>query len=470
MLEEKVAQFINRHSLIQSGARILVGVSGGPDSLALLHYLWSQREKLALTIVVAHFDHMFRGKESYEDLLFVKNYCEQLHIPIETTRVNVPRYIEETNKSSQVAARECRYSFFSQVMEKHKLHVLALGHHGDDQVETILMRLTRGSTGQARAGIPVKRSFSIGTIIRPFLAVDKEEIEAYCERYGLQPRRDPSNEMDLYLRNRLRKEVVPALKRENTLVHEHFQRFSEELQEDEAYLQQLTKQKVDDLIENEQNEKVVLPIKPFLSMPSSLQRRGIQLILNYLYTKTPASLSATHIDQFFSLITKSQPSGVLHFPLGLYVIRSYGKCLFQFSLPQEEDYYYEMHHPGTIQLPNGSTLTIQYSQSSSNGQHQYELVLDPLVVELPIIVRTRKAGDRIVPKGMSGSKKIKSIFIEEKVPIMDRNGWPIITDCNGEILWLPGLKKSHWDISNEQHSNYLILTYNCNDHLGGIKK
>lgn len=470
MLEEKVSRFSNRHGLIQKGARILVGVSGGPDSLALLHYLWNRREELQLTIVVGHFDHMFRGKESYEDLLFVENYCNNLHIPLEVAQKDVLKYIEETGKSTQVAARECRYAFFEQVMEKHRLDFLALGHHGDDQVETILMRLTRGSSGHARGGIPVKRNFARGKIIRPFLSINKEEIERYCLRNELHPRLDPSNKKDLYIRNRLRKEVLTSLKRENSLVHEHFQRFSEEIQEDEAYLQQLTVQAMNNLLEKKNNERVVLNIKPFLSLPNSLQRRGIQLILNYLYEERPNSLSATHLTQVLTLIKKTQPSGTLHLPLGLHVIRSYEKCVFQYSLQKEQDYYFEIHRPGTITLPNGSKITMEYGKPFVDEAPMHTVILDPHVVKLPLIVRTRKDGDRMNPKGMSGSKKTKSIFIEEKIPIIKRDEWPIVTDSNGEILWLPGLKKSHWDISNTQQTHYITLTYSSNDHLGGINK
>ncbi|MBA4538414.1 tRNA lysidine(34) synthetase TilS [Bacillus aquiflavi] len=458
MLEKKVDRFIDRHSLISEGARILVGVSGGPDSLSLLHYLWERKEKWNLTMRVAHVDHMFRGRESFDDLIFVKEYCNNLHIPIETAQLNVPKYIEETGESPQVAARKCRYLFFKEMMAKHQLDILALGHHGDDQVETILMRLIRGSTGKARAGITVKRSFYKWELIRPFLTVNKEEITDYCLRHHLKPRTDPSNEKGIYTRNRLRKEVLSFLKKENAHVHEHFQRFSEELLEDEALLQELTIEKMKTVMEIKNIKNITLNIRPFQSMPIPLQRRGIQLILNYLYHEKPSSLSAIHIDQIFSLISSSQPSKMLHFPLGLLVYRSYEKCHFQFSKEEKQCYRFELHKPGKIQLPNGSEISLQYTNDSKRVDH-YSILLDPLKVKLPIIIRTRKEGDRIIPKGMQGSKKIKTIFIDEKIPRTERKDWPVITDCEGEVLWLPGLKKSNWDMSNKTLSNYMLLTF-----------
>lgn len=468
MLEKKVSQFIARHRLIKKGARILVGVSGGPDSLALLHYLWSKKEVLQLTLVVAHVDHMFRGQESYEDLLFVKHYCHHLNIPIETTRIDVPQNIKETGKSTQVAARECRYAFFEKVMKNHQLDVLAIGHHGDDQVETIIMRLTRGSAGKARAGIPVRRKFGNGEVIRPFLAVDKEEIEKYCKRQGLVPRRDPSNIKATYTRNRLRLEVLTALKRENPQVHEHFQRFSEELREDEIFLQELTVRKMATVMEKESAEKITLHIPLFLKMPNSLQRRGIQLILSYLYYELPSSLSATHIEEVFSMINQEQPSGILHFPRGLFVVRSYNKCHFQFSVVDKQDYYFELDCPQTVELPNGDKIEMKFTDTIPVSYSNQTMFIHQDDVKLPLVIRTRKDGDRMTPLGMKGTKKIKNIFIEEKIPIMERNSWPIVTDRKGEIIWLPGLKKSKWAVSNEKSGRYISLTYTSKDLLGGL--
>ena len=147
--------------------------------------------------------------------------------------------MKQTGESTELAARKLRYGFFGEVMKKYECTILVLGHHGDDQVETMLMRLTRGATGKARAGIPIKRAFQNGLIVRPFLVVTKEEINEYAVQHQLEPRLDPSNEEDDYVRNRFRHHVLPFLKQENPLVHEQFQRFSEEIYEDEDFFQEL---------------------------------------------------------------------------------------------------------------------------------------------------------------------------------------------------------------------------------------
>ncbi|HYK74414.1 MAG TPA: tRNA lysidine(34) synthetase TilS, partial [Pseudoneobacillus sp.] len=200
MFEQKVEAFLNRHSLSLYGKKVMVGVSGGPDSLGLLYFLWRKQELWNLTIVAAHVDHMFRGEQSYQEALFVKEFCNELSIEYEWTQINVEEYMKSTGKSTQVGARECRYQFFEEMMEKHQADYLVLGHHGDDQIETMLMRMTRGSSGKARAGIAFKRPFQKGEIIRPFLAVSKQEIERYCLEHQLDPRRDPSNDKPYYSR------------------------------------------------------------------------------------------------------------------------------------------------------------------------------------------------------------------------------------------------------------------------------
>ncbi|MDP4085461.1 MAG: tRNA lysidine(34) synthetase TilS [Bacillota bacterium] len=461
MLEEKVEVFLARHSFTLENKQIVVAVSGGPDSLALLYYLFREREKRNLSLIVAHVDHMLRGEESYKDALFVKRICDQLSVPFEMAQINVPELMEKTGDSVEVAARNARYEFFMKVMKAYNYSNLALAHHGDDQVETILMRLTRGSTGKSRAGIPFLRNLPFGILFRPFLNITKKEIMKYCEEHALTPRLDVSNNDDTYTRNRFRKEVLPFLKSENRKVHEHFQRFSEELQSDETFLQELTLQSMNTVVTNRKRNQVTIDIKSFLQMPLPLQRRGIQLILNYLYNERPSSLSAIHIDQIFSLIHHQNPSGKLDFPNKLKVIRSYQQCHFQFgSLDNDHSYLFELNNPGMVFLPNLGNINMEYIQSPSIKLSSCVAVFNASKVQLPLLIRTRKNGDRMSLKGMKGTKKLKDIFIDSKVPIQERKLWPVVTDCNGTIIWLPCLKKSIVEGWDHSEGNYIQLTYN----------
>ncbi|MEH7074858.1 tRNA lysidine(34) synthetase TilS [Neobacillus drentensis] len=459
MLETKVKAFLKHQAFDLASKKMVVGVSGGPDSLALLHYLLAEKEKQGLALVVAHVDHMFRGQESFEDAMFVKNFCEQNGIPFEMTRVNVPKIMEVTGKSSQIAARDVRYDFFLKIMEKYQYSFLALAHHGDDQMETMLMRMTRGSAGVARAGIPFTRPFDKGTILRPFLGLERADIQAYCERHNLSPRIDPSNEKGIYSRNRFRKVVIPFLKKENPLAHEHFQRFSEEITSDEMFLQELTIQQMNTVITKKEESKITVDLKRFLEVPLPLQRRGIQLILNYLYKEKPASLSALHIDQIFFIIQHPQPSGQLDFPNGLKVTRSYYSLSFHFQSIEVTSYLFEMTEPGVINLPNGGKISSSYVTGKTSIAGVNTALFSVSSVKWPIIIRSRRSGDRMTLKGMEGSKKLKAIFIDQKVPVQERNMWPILTDKEGCILWLPGLKKSSFEGIDDSVQQYILFTY-----------
>lgn len=455
---EVVRQFIEKHELLESGTTVVVGVSGGPDSLALLHFLWNERDRYDIQIVVAHVDHMLRGKQSEEDMHFVKHFCAQHSIICEATQMNVQLYMEQTGKGVQEAARACRYAFFEQVMRKYGARYIALAHHGDDQIETVLMRLVRGSISKGYAGIPIKRPFGNGYIIRPFLCIDRQQIEQYCQNNALHARHDPSNDKDDYTRNRFRHYVLPFLKRENNRVHEHVQQFSEMLSEDEAFLEQLTKEKLKHVADQKEG-CVRVDIPSFMRMPKPLQRRGIQLILNYLYGNVPSPLSSIHINQALLFLKRPHPSGMLHFPNGLKVIRQYEMCVFTFQQEQTSEYDLTLHVPDTLTLPNGCQLISKFVDRYPFIEDDHHVVFDVDQLALPLRVRTRKHGDRMKVKGMEHSKKVARIFIDEKIPANERGQWPIVEDANGNIIWIPGVKKSVYTATNITKNRYIVLHY-----------
>lgn len=470
---EKVDRFAKQDGVLEEHSTIVVGVSGGPDSLALLYYLLEKREAKNLTIVVAHVDHMFRGDESYEDLQFVENLCHELGILCETIRINVLQYQQQHGMNAQVAARECRYAFLERIMRKYDAGYVALGHHGDDQVETILMRLVRGSTPQGYAGIAVKRPFHNGYLIRPLLAVTKEEILDYCDQLGIMPRIDSSNKKEVYTRNRLRKYVLPYLKEENPQVHEHFQKFSQLMQEDEAYLQELAFEKMNKVITKKSDKYLVLSIPAFESLSMPLQRRGIQLILNYLYEyKIPSSLSSIHIDKVIAFFKRIQPSGSLDFPEGLKIVRSYEECSFRFEQEIVTPFSEVLSIPGAVTLANGDKLIAEVIEEIPSDMNEMVFVAKYNDMSYPLLVRSRENGDRMSIQGMSGTKKIKTIFIEAKVPKEKREEWPIVCDASGNIIWVPLLKRSAFAISPKvaNKDKYIIIHYKSKESSGRIMK
>ena len=444
MFEAKVSAFIKKRELIDDHDTILVGVSGGPDSLALLAYLNHIKESLNLTLVAVHVDHMFRGEESHGEYLFVEGICQEWGIPFEGKRIDVPKYIEDTGKNPQQASRDCRYEFYRDLMEKYSAQKLALAHHKDDQAESVLMNLIRGTAGMARAGIPIKRSFARGWIIRPFLAVSREEIMEYCTQEELNPRMDPSNEKDIYTRNRFRKYILPVIKKENHKALDHIQRFSEDLEQDEQYLMALAKKEYHSLGLTEKDGILYVSISRLRMVPKPLQSRVFHLILNYLYQMKPYVFSYVHIECIQSLLTESNPSISMQLPHGLQITKAYDQLLFHFGRLPSITFSSEIRIPGRTVLPNGAvieTVLLDTLPDKWYGESHYTCLISLDKGSLPLRVRNKRDGDRYQPKGLVGHKKVKKLFLEHKIPVHERENWPIIVNKDDQIVWIPGLQK-----------------------------
>jgi tRNA(Ile)-lysidine synthase len=448
--EQQVKTFIHTHQLIQSGDHVAAAVSGGSDSMALLHFLYKNQSELAIHISAIHVDHMLRGNESYEDLLFVKAFCRERNISFKAGRVDAGAEAIKTGVGIQEAARSVRYSFFEQVVKELGAAKLATAHHADDQIETVFMQLTRGS--HAHTGIPAERPFAEGAIIRPFLTLTKEDILTYCASNNIQYRDDPSNEKNDYTRNRFRHNLLPFIKKENKKAHFHVQRFSEVRREDEEFLTALAQQEIEKMTIWKHRD-VSLKTDQFKAVPLPLQRRAIHLILNYLYHGKTA-FSFLHIQHILQLLQSSAPSGKLNLPSSLTVQKNGSDCLFSFETDESKKKSGPLFlFPGdVVQWPSGGTFMIQTEGECLAGSVCFQL--DPDHIQWPICIRMRQDGDKIQLKGMSGSKKLARLFIDEKIPLAYRDDLPIVTDADGTVLWVPGIRKSI-----HERSGPLLLIY-----------
>ncbi|OLN24282.1 tRNA lysidine(34) synthetase TilS [Domibacillus antri] len=448
--KEMVKKFIHLNGLIQPGDHVAAAVSGGSDSMALLHFLYEHRVEFAIRISVIHVDHMLRGSESYEDLLFVESYCRERNIPFKGGQMDTRAEMTRTGAGIQEAARSVRYSFFEHAMSELRADKLASAHHADDQIETVFMQLTRGSF--TYTGIPAVRPLGAGKVIRPFLAVTKEDISNYCKSHNILYREDPSNEKQDYTRNRFRHTVLPFIKHENKKAHVHVQRFAAERKEDEDFLQSLAREEIKNFTTWGEAE-VTLQIDPFKAMPLPLQRRAIQLILNYLYHGKTA-FSFLHIQHILQLLQSSAPSGKLSLPSGLIVRKNGDFCLLSFAtddVEKKRDPFFLF--PGdSVYWPAGGRFTIRTQQDCPPEAECFQL--NPDHVKWPICIRTRQDGDKIQLKGMSGSKKLARLMIDEKVPLAHRDHMPVVTDADGTVLWVPELRKSL-----HENTGHLLLIY-----------
>ncbi|CQR47455.1 tRNA(Ile)-lysidine synthase [Paraliobacillus sp. PM-2] len=468
MLEQKVNQFVKQHQLFHKGATLMVGVSGGPDSMALLHYLNEQKERWSWTIIAISINHCLRGEEAENDVQYVGNFCSTYHITFEGAKVDVPKLKKEKRLGTQEAARKLRYTFFEEKMKQYQADYLVLGHHGDDQIETMFMRMTRSANPSALKGIPVKRTFATGYLVRPFLAINKEIIESYCLANHITPRRDPSNDQDVYTRNYFRKHLLPLLKDQNPSLHQSIQKLSESVHADNEYLEEQAKEALESVLDLPMNQSFVcISINLLKKYPFALQRRMFHLILNYLYNTIPSGLFYEHEQQFFNLLHSDRANATVDLPNGLKLHKSYEMISFQFNQGDIPFFSASLPVPGQIILPSGEKLQAKIKQNNiSDVQGKNTLMLAAGNVEnhLPLIVRYRKSGDRIYVKGLGGSKKVKDIFIDKKIPLQERDQWPLVVDQEGHVLWIIGLTKGM--IPNQkQVKQHIQLEYKATEYF-----
>ncbi|WP_082235810.1 tRNA lysidine(34) synthetase TilS [Halobacillus massiliensis] len=454
-----VHSFIKKHDLIKKNQTIVAAVSGGPDSLALLHFLTTIKEEYNLRIIAASVDHGLRGEASIEDVSFVEKAALQWGAEFFGTSVDVPAYKKRAGIGTQEAARTLRYQFLAEVMEKTGADRLALGHHGDDQAETMLMQLARRALPEAVQGIPVKRPFAGGFLIRPFLCLSKAEIQSYCKENGLEPRIDASNEDTEYTRNAFRKHVLPFLKEINPKLYEHMQHMSERVTEDRTFINNEAKKLLENVdMSSDEGGKAVLSKTTFQKFPLALQRSAFHLILNYLYGNQIEEISYLHEEMFFHLLQEQKPNASLDFPGNLRVIRAYDVITLTFAQPEEETAFHAPLYIGKqVTLPDGSMISLEAADSREEAG-RYVYTCDSNHVSLPLIVRTRRPGDRLKLRGMNGSKKVKDIFIDQKIPAKERDTWPLVTDHDGQVLWLVGLRKGE-GCTRDPSGTWLRLHY-----------
>ncbi|GAA0353590.1 tRNA lysidine(34) synthetase TilS [Bacillus horti] len=484
-MELDIHSFVAKHGLFQQGDSLLLAISGGVDSMALLHWFIQQREAQSLTLRVIHVNHQLRGEESERDQQHVEEMCRQWNVPCSSVRVDVVTYAREKRISKQVAARECRYQAFEQIAKQYDISIIATAHHADDQVETVLMRLIRGAGIQGLSGIPSLRRTNAYMIIRPFLKVAKKQLESYCQVHDIPYQFDQSNSMDDYTRNYVRHHVTPLLTELNPQLHEAIGDMTELLREENDWLTQEAKKYADQIIETKDAQQVTLNLSTFRHIPLPLQRRAILLILNCL-SEPGSQWSKTHIDQLLELCIQEQGRKELHLPHSILVQKEYTNLTIgkrdAVQKHQVSSYYIRLPSEGELDVPElslkirveayrtalediqqqgksvGKTVPDLPSEwrSLQSGQ-RYRAQFDLQQISLPLILRNRQPGDKIQPLGMKGHKKVKDIFIDAKIPQKERQRWPLIAD-QLDILWIPGIKRADRSKVNQKTEQCVVVT------------
>ncbi|WP_100405950.1 tRNA lysidine(34) synthetase TilS [Bacillus solitudinis] len=464
-MKQAVHKFIKKHRLFNGGETVIVAISGGPDSMALLHYLWEARKMYQIDVYAAHAHHQLRETEADEDEEYIEAFCRNLAIPLFRTKLDVRGYAKSERMNIQAAGRLLRYRWFDSLLSETPKRYIATGHHGDDQVETVMMKLIRGSIPFHLSGISVKRKIGTSVIIRPFLGITKQEIEHYCKEEQINPRQDSSNQSHHYTRNRFRFHMLPFMKKENKQVHHHIQRYSEWLEEDQQFLMELAEKTLSSISLEKSEQLITISREAFMKVSVPLQRRLIHLILKYITGKNSPIITSIHIEQLLELIHTDAPSNEVHLTGDLFVWRDYQLCHFtnekRMKLSEEER---RLSVPGEIETALG-VIKAYYADEETFEENEQLLILDAHEIVLPLLTRQKREGDRIAIQGIMGTKKLSRLFIDKKVSKHLRDVWPIVVSGNGEILWVPMLQKVRTFDDDLQIRKKLILSFIPNSNV-----
>ncbi|BAQ09512.1 tRNA(ile)-lysidine synthase [Bacillus sp. OxB-1] len=441
--ERTVLRFIEKNGLVKRGDRLLIACSGGIDSVAVLHFMASRRKRWGIDVAAVHVDHMLRGEESAEDGVLVNRLCKRYSIPFYGRSVPVPDILAEKGGNVQAVCRIGRYALFEEIMQKDDFASLVTAHHADDQLETMLMQMTKGNPP---LGMPAEREMVIGRLIRPFFPVTKAEIKAYVAENGLPYREDPSNESDDYMRNRIRHQLLPFILEENASAAVNAVRISNRLQEDNELLWQLAEERVGQFVQFDENALPFIEDNAFFSMPAALQRRAIPLLLNYLYDGRRLSVEYRDAltEQLLRHVSSQQGNVTVDLPEGFRFVREYGKLFFiQRRIADEPTTQKRLEKGVWTPWTNGLELLwddahkVEEDMLEDGTEIMYFTLPD---AAFPLFARTREDGDRILLEGMPNPKRLSRLFIDEKIARTERDRLPVIVTAQGDVCAVPGVR------------------------------
>jgi len=445
---KKVKEAIKKYRMLESGDSIVVAVSGGPDSVALLKVLETLSDEYGLTLIAAHLNHGLREEADREEQ-FVSKLSNEMGIKFECKTADINFFRKGTGKSLEETCRDVRNHFLNDVLKRHHAHKIALGHHLNDQIETVLINFLRGSGPEGLKGmLPVRDSL----YIRPLLYVRRKEILSFLESHKIPFMIDTSNTEDIYLRNRIRHLLIPELTAKyNPKLEGSLSNMAEIMRLEDDYMKSVTGKILSGWSVESDDSEIRIIISELRKYHEAIQ---IRIMKNILRRSTPNSqgIGYVHIKAVVDLAKRDQPSGYLNLPYNIEVRREYD-CLvvstgenFGRNIMKEkcDRLFYEVTSPGLVNIAElGKTMIldlieppVQIKSSEKNTVYMdYDRIL------LPMIIRTGKPGDRIQPLGMTGTKKIKSYFIDEKIPLNCRQEIPLLLD-QGSVLWIVGMRLS----------------------------
>ena len=414
---------------------IVVGVSAGPDSMCLLDLL----EKKTNKIVVCHINHNIR-KQSIIEENYLKDYCQKHNLIFESMTI---KEYKENNFENE--ARKIRYSFYEEILKKYHSNKLFLAHHGDDLIETILMKIERQSNIEGYAGIKRISKLPNYEIIRPLLVYTKADLIEYNKSHNITYYIDSSNTNTDYTRNWYRHNVLPLLKERDKNIHLKFLKYSKTLQEYNDYIDRVIKEKIPSIYKSN-----TIYIKELNKEDSFIKKNILYYILNDYYENKSYIVTEKHIQCILSLIESIRPNISIDLPLNKILIKEYDKIYIKEKEATNNEEYKIIFEK---KLKVNNFIFKQEKDENLDGNNICRIKSNN--IKFPLYFRNRKDGDYITLKTSNVRKKVKEIFIENKIPLSKRKNYPLLVDSNDTIIWIPNLKKSN--LCYKKDENYDII-------------
>lgn len=455
-LLEKVEKYCITNKLIEKGDRIVVGVSGGPDSLCLLSLLNSLKDKYELRLIVVHINHSLREEADFEEN-YVKEIATKLNLNFFSKKVDINMLSKERKCSTEEVARNVRYEFFREVLEKTNSNKIAVAHNKNDNAETVLMNIIRGSGNTGVRGIDNKNN----DIIRPLICIVRDEIEKYCEEKSLTTMIDKTNFETVYTRNKVRNLVIPMLKEINPDIIESLNRFSEIVRDEEEFIEDYAEEVYNKIVIHNEDE-LYIEKDEFLKLKVGLKRRILRMAI-YEFNKSLKDVSFKTVNNAIDEIEHSQNGNIIKIVPGVKIFAQYNKLKFIKEKIEIEDYIYELNIPGRVYLKEiNKWITVEVKNAEDVGiteKNPNIHFFDIAKTGKKLYVRNRKNGDYFYPTGMEGKKKLKDFFSDLKLE--KRDEIPIVT--NGEeIVWVVGLRSSKKFLKDKSTKEVIIINYGEN--------
>jgi tRNA(Ile)-lysidine synthase len=442
---------IHKRRLFSHGRHILVAVSGGADSVALLCALHEQTRKWGIRLTVAHLNHKIRGKAADRDSIFVRQLARKLRIPVVTGEADVPQLARKEGWSLEMAARQARYDFLVRTAKAVRASAIATAHTADDQAETVLLKLVRGAGAKGLAGIPYETVVRGIPVIRPMLDLTRKEIVAYLQEKGQEWREDETNRDESFLRNKVRRKILPLLEAElNPKVRSALRRTADILREEDRWLDGLAAS----LLAKCRTKTGGLDIALLKKRNLAERRRILRLWL--VKAGVPAEwVDFDGMDRIEHLLEKTSARETINMAGPWTVTRQHGDLqIGKGSSITVRSFRENVRVPGkTVIKQAGLNCTVSVGpglikdKRARLGVFPARASLNwPALRNRRLTVRSWKPGDRMKPLGMKGSKKLQDIFVDEKVPFEQRQRLPLL-ECAGEIVWLPGYRVARgWEV------------------------